>query len=291
MIETKPSPISNITFRGCDYFIKRDDLLHKHFSGNKARKFHYYLTHDFPHIKKIISHGSAQSNAMYSLSVLAKMRGWEFDYYVHHIASYLVDNPHGNYKAACDNGMRIFTQAPPKSYHDSELFIPEGGYMQASEYGIKMLAEEINSCHHDKKIDIFLPSGTGTTALYLQKHTDFKVYTTPCVGDSAYLHKQFQSLEKESAHYPTILNVEKKYHFGKLYREFFEIWIELKNTTDIAFDLLYDPKGWLTMMAHQSVFKNDILYIHQGGLLGNESMLKRYGRKFHEDYREQFSGF
>ena len=286
MIETKPSVVEEIVFKGCNYFIKRDDLLDKHFSGNKARKFHYYLTHNFPHIKKIISHGSAQSNAMYSLSVLAKMKGWDFDYYVDHIASYLLENPHGNYKEAVDNGMQIFTKTFPTSYHDSTLFIPEGGSMKESEYGIKVLADEINKLYHDKPIDIFLPSGTGTTALYLQKHTDFKVYTTPCVGDSDYLLQQFKTLSGDSLGFPIILNLEKKYHFGKLYREFFEIWIELKNTTGIEFDLLYDPKGWLTMMAHKAVFKNDILYIHQGGLLGNESMLKRYGRKFNEDFRE-----
>ncbi len=286
MIETNPSSIEEIAFEGCTYFLKRDDLLGKHFSGNKARKFHYYLHHDFPHIKKIISHGSAQSNAMYSLSVLAKMKGWKFDYYVDHVASYLLEHPHGNYKEALANGMNIYVESFPSSYHDSTLFIPEGGSMKESEYGIALLAKEINEHYHDKQIDIFLPSGTGTTALYLQKHTDFRVYTTPCVGDSDYLLKQFTSLESNISCHPTILNLEKKYHFGKLYREFFEIWIKLKKETDVTFDLLYDPKGWLTLLAHKSLFKNDILYIHQGGLLGNESMLKRYGRKFHEDFKK-----
>jgi len=286
LIETNPSSIEKIRFEEKTYFVKRDDLLDKHFSGNKARKFHYYLHNDFPHIKKILSHGSAQSNAMYSLSVLAKKKGWEFDYYVDHIASYLVDNPHGNYKGALDNGMSLICGEYPSSYHDSVLFIPEGGSLKEAEYGIKLLAEEINSTYLDKEIDIFLPSGTGTTALYLQKHTDFKVYTTPCVGDSAYLQQQFEALEKNLLQHPSILNTQKKYHFGKLYRDFFEIWIKLKKDTGIEFDLLYDPKGWITMMTHQAEFKNDILYIHQGGLLGNESMLKRYGRKFHEDYRE-----
>lgn len=82
------SPIEQITFNNQKYFIKRDDLLHPDFSGNKARKFYYFLKNDFPSIKKIISHGSAQSNAMYSLSVLAKLKGLKFDYYVDHIASF-----------------------------------------------------------------------------------------------------------------------------------------------------------------------------------------------------------
>ena len=63
------SPIEQITFNKQRYFIKRDDLLDVDFSGNKARKFYYFLKNDFPKIKKIVSSGSAQSNAMYSLSV------------------------------------------------------------------------------------------------------------------------------------------------------------------------------------------------------------------------------
>jgi len=286
LIETDTSRIEKINFRNKICFIKRDDLLDKHFSGNKARKLHYYLHNDFPNIIKIISHGSPQSNAMYSLSVLAKEKGWDFDYYVDHIASYLEENPHGNYLAAINNGMVLKRSPFPETYHDTTLFIPEGGSMKEAEYGIKRLADEINRYYHDKQIDIFLPSGTGTTALYLQKHTDFKVYTTPCVGDEDYLLKQFSELEKETAYYPSILNSKKKYHFGRLYREFLEIWIELKQETKIEFDLLYDPKGWLTLLTCESEFKNDILYIHQGGVLGNESMLKRYGRKFNEDYRK-----
>jgi 1-aminocyclopropane-1-carboxylate deaminase/D-cysteine desulfhydrase-like pyridoxal-dependent ACC family enzyme len=254
-----------------------------HFSGNKARKFYYYLQNDFSHITHLVSHGSAQSNAMFSLSVLAKKKGWTFTYYVDHIASYLKENPHGNYAYALENGMQISEEEPPLNYHDNTLFVPEGGRSKESEMGIKRLAMEINEAYHDKTIDIFLPSGTGTTALFLQKHTDFKVYTTPCVGDCDYLQKQFFTLNENPEQHPKILNTQKKYHFGKLYREFFEIWIELKEQTGVTFDLLYDPKGWLTLLAHQSQFQNDILYIHQGGLLGNESMLKRYGRKFHED--------
>ncbi len=102
------SPIEKYTFEGHSFYLKRDDLLHPDFSGNKARKFYYFLQNDFPDVKKLASYGSAQSNAMYSLSVLAKMKGWKFEYYVEHIAEYLKENPHGNYKAALENGMEIF---------------------------------------------------------------------------------------------------------------------------------------------------------------------------------------
>jgi 1-aminocyclopropane-1-carboxylate deaminase/D-cysteine desulfhydrase-like pyridoxal-dependent ACC family enzyme len=129
-----------------------------------------------------------------------------------------------------------------------------------------------------------LPSGTGTTALFLQKHLPLEVLTVSCVGGSSYLKKQFFSLEKDEKIHPTILEAEKKYHFGKLYKEFIDIYNELLNETEIEFDLLYDSLGFKTLFEYLDKYSLDnlptILYIHQGGVLGNESMLLRYSRKF-----------
>ena len=303
-----PSPIEEISYGGHSFYLKRDDLIHQDFSGNKARKFHYYLLNDFPKVKKLISYGSNQSNAMYSLSVLAKMKEWEFEYYVDHIPDYLRENPQGNYKGALENGMKISVERLAPQGHlslrsgtfsiesrESVLFIEEGGRQKEAEVGIRILANEIIEWKKEQKIknlNIFLPSGTGTTALFLQKAlstcptegTDalevLKVFTTPCVGDSDYLKKQFLMLEDDEKFHPTILNLEKKYHFGKLYRDYYKIWLKLRQQTGVEFDLLYDPKGWITMMAYSEIFTEPTLYIHQGGLIGNESMLPRYQRKY-----------
>ena len=282
---TLASPVETISFEGHSFYLKRDDLLHPDFSGNKARKLHYFLQNDFPHINKIVSYGSAQSNAMYSLSVLVKMRGWEFEYFVDHIAEYLKENPHGNYKGALDNGMKITVGSIQSTdiLNDDTLFIEEGGRQKEAEFGIKLLAEEIvtwQTKNNIEELNIFLPSGTGTTALYLQKHLPNNVFTTPCVGDKAYLKKQFLELEADEKYHPHILTLEKKHHFGKLYRENYKIWLKLRQQTGVEFDLLYDPLGWRVLLAHPEVFSKPTLYIHQGGVLGNESMLPRYERKY-----------
>lgn len=278
----KPSPIQKISFRDKTFFVKRDDLLSAEFSGNKARKFAYFLQNPPQNIDKIISYGSNQSNAMYSLSVLAKMLKVEFLYVCKHLNEPLRQNPFGNYKYALQNGMKIFLSDDPEQFCQSlkdekSLYIKEGGAMSEAEFGIKILADEINEWAKDEVYDLFLPSGTGTTALFLQKHTHLNVYTVPCVGKRAYLKEQFLALCDEKYH-PTILNPPKKYHFGALKKELFDIWQELKMSTDIEFDLLYDPIGWLTLM--QNSFKNPILYIHQGGVIGNESLIQRYQYKF-----------
>ena len=229
-----PSPIQTIQFENHTFYLKRDDLIHPDFSGNKARKFYYFLHNDFPGIKKVVSYGSSQSNAMYSLSVLAKMKGWEFEYYVDHIADYLKENPHGNYKAALENGMQMIVGRDAPIPTTETLWIEEGGRQKEAEYGINLFAEEIIAWQKEEKIDklnIFLPSGTGTTALFLQKafagrgRAGSTVYTTPCVGDSTYLKKQFTMLESDEKYHPNILSLEKKHHFGKLYRENYEIWL------------------------------------------------------------------
>ncbi len=276
------SPIQEITFNSHKIYIKRDDLLHRDFSGNKARKFYYFLENDFPNIKKIVSHGSNQSNAMYSLSVLCKLKGWVFEYYVHHIPLYLKNNPIGNYQGALKNGMKIYEKEVPSIFDEDTLFINEGGALREAQYGIKILAHEIKLWVDKNKIKdlkVFLPSGTGTTALYLQKYLPFDVLTCACVGDEEYLKKQFLALEKNN--HPKILSKQKKYYFGKIYKEFYIMYKELLKQTNIEFDLLYDCLGWLCLEKYLDNNPSEkVLYIHQGGLLGNISMYERYRYKY-----------
>ena len=222
---------------------------------------------------------------MYSLSVLAKMKGWGFEYYVDHIAEYLKTHPHGNYQAALANGMQLYEATLDKQILSNDtLFIEEGGRQKEAEFGIQKLAREIQAWQKNaslETVNIFLPSGTGTTALFLQKHLpNCTVYTTPCVGDMGYLKEQFFMLETDEKHHPRILSIDKKHHFGKLYKENYTIWLKLQEQTGVVFDLLYDPLGWRVVLSHPELFSKPLLYIHQGGVLGNESMLARYERKY-----------
>jgi len=282
------SPFETYSFRNRLFYIKRDDLLHVDFSGNKARKFEYFLSKDFKDINRVVSYGSNQSNAMYSLSVLAKMKGWEFIYFCDHIPKFLQQSPSGNYKYALQNGMKIFTT--PNRAEDANrlkntktLVIQEGGRQKEAEFGIKNLAKELVLDIKHKNIEnpyIFLPSGTGTTALYLQKHLPYRVFTCATVGDDEYLQKQFSELERDKKHYPVILDSKKKYHYGKLYPEAFKIYEDLKSYMGVEFDLLYDPIGWIKFLENIDTIEGTPIYIHQGGLKGNESMKARYERKY-----------
>ncbi|MFT4924223.1 MAG: 1-aminocyclopropane-1-carboxylate deaminase [Phenylobacterium sp.] len=306
------TPVELITVNGQHFYLKRDDLLHPDFSGNKARKFYSLLQQDLTGIDKIISYGSPQANSLHSLAVLAQLRQLSLDYYVDHIAAFMQQNPAGNYRAALANGANILVakrrveQSPSMDdfirqqvlpIEPRSLYIPEGGHYQAAEVGIKLLADEIIQWAQGQgivQLKVVLPSGTGTTALFLQKHfhhmatqseTQVEVLTCACVGGDDYLRGQFSALVADTALHPRILKSAKKYHFGKLYGEFYHIWQQLKQQTRVEFELLYDPLGWLMLLDYiadgdELVRQVPVMYIHQGGLLGNETMLPRYLRKF-----------
>lgn len=283
-----PSPLEKHSFRGREIYVKRDDELHIDFSGNKARKFHWFLNQEFLHVKRVISYGSNQSNAMYSLSVMARVRGWDFVYFCNQIPDFLKQNPAGNYRYALENGMKIFqsNQRKEDAYaftQKSDLLIEEGGSQSEAEFGIKVLAEELRDDIMKEGIEnpyIFLPSGTGTTALFLQKNLSFRVFTCSTVGDDEYLKEQFSGLSSEVCHFPKILGSQKKYHYGKLNFELYELWEELKEDMGVTFDLMYDPVGWKKLLLRIDDIEGTPVYIHQGGVLGNETMIERYKRKY-----------
>jgi 1-aminocyclopropane-1-carboxylate deaminase/D-cysteine desulfhydrase-like pyridoxal-dependent ACC family enzyme len=118
-----------------------------------------------------------------------------------------------------------------------------------------------------------MPSGTGMSAFYLSKYLKVPVLTTPCIGDEIYLKNQWEELGIENKTPPRIINTQNKYHFAKCYKEFISIYKELKKY--IEFDLLYDPKGFISIKQNPQDGFN-IIYIHGGGISGNASMLNRY---------------
>jgi 1-aminocyclopropane-1-carboxylate deaminase/D-cysteine desulfhydrase-like pyridoxal-dependent ACC family enzyme len=295
------SPVSTHFFAEKTFYLKRDDLLHPLFSGNKARKFSQLLAHDFHQIDTLVGYGSPQANSLYSLAALAHIKHVPLLFYVQRIPMWLKQNPIGNYLAALNLGAQVIDLSDaalnPSHLHPSQfieqhfhhnnraLCIPEGGRSPIAKSGIDALGEELIDWIVEQKIDhpvVALPSGTGTTALYLQHYLrphNIEVLTCACVGGAAYLIEQFKELN--GVDYPTILSARPKHHFGQLYLDDYLIWQRLKQETLVEFDLLYDPLMWLALIPWlQQNLDKTLIYIHQGGLLGNESMAKRYIRKY-----------
>ncbi|WPC75322.1 pyridoxal-phosphate dependent enzyme [Vibrio porteresiae] len=289
------SPITCHQFEQIDFYLKRDDLLHPQFSGNKARKFMSLLSLANADIDTLVGHGSPQANSLYSMAALANLRGWKLDFYVDHIPSWLSQNPIGNYRAALALGANIIATRPTygcsvadyltqQQWLPNQLFVPEGGRSPIAQSGVNQLAQEILAWMANQPSAnwvVALPSGTGTTALYLHqalKQHHIEVVTCACVGGDDYLREQWLSLGEQS--HPTILSNGTKHQFGHLYPEQYDLWQKLGDQTEVEFELLYDPLMWQRLLEWwPTQTDRQLLYIHQGGILGNESMLPRYRRQ------------
>ncbi len=280
-----------IQVHGREFFVKRDDLIDPLLSGNKARKLYRLMQAESGQYKAITSYGGTQSNAMLSIAALCHQKGWQFHYTSKPVPDYLRRNPTGNLKMALELGMQLHEVAHDeyndavlalKSIRDaSTLFVPQGGADPIAQQGIEQLAEEIRQWRQANGIErlyVVTPSGTGTTACYLAiALADAEVLTTPAVGEKDYLLTQMRCLGEVPANL-NILDNSKKHHFAKPYRELLATYQELISA-GIEFDLIYGALMWHTLFQHIDRFEGTILYVHSGGLIGNETMLARYRHK------------
>lgn len=278
------SAISKIKLEGREFYIKRDDLIDPYLAGNKYRKLYKLLKTPKNKLNKIISYGGTQSNAMLAIAAMCKSKGWEFDYYTKPQSATQKTLDIGNYFHSIEMGMnhieidatlyRDYIASLFLNINADEFIVHQGGAVSEAREGIEVLADEIRSASIGVR-SVATPSGTGTTALFLALALkEFRVYTTPCIGDVAYLREQMQALN-EIPENLIILEPKKKYHFAKPYKEFLEMHKKLIDA-GVEFDLLYAPSMWEALLNQT---KESLLYVHSGGVSGNENMLTRYRKK------------
>ncbi|MDX1295587.1 MAG: 1-aminocyclopropane-1-carboxylate deaminase, partial [Sulfurimonadaceae bacterium] len=140
----------------------------------------------------------------------------------------------------------------------------------------------IRQWQHENGVEdliVVTPSGTGTTAYYLAASLkEATVVTIPVVGDAVYLRRQMHLLGPIPANLQ-IIEAPKKHHFARpcpellaSYRELLEAGLEV--------DLIYGAKMWHDLLEYADMdVKRSVLYLHSGGLIGNETMLERYRYK------------
>lgn len=283
------TPVTSLFLRGRNFYVKRDDLISDYYPGNKYRKLYSLIETDSLKYKNIISYGGSQSNAMLAIAYLAHKKNWNFTYYLKTLPKWLKENPIGNFKVALSLGMR-YIELLHNEYeknifllnsNQDTIVVAQGGADSIAKIGIKKLALEIVEWKIEQKISklyVVTPSGTGTTSMYLAKSlkSEAIVLTTPLVADERYLKEQWERLDSCACYLPKILNTEKKYNFAKPYIEFLDIYKEFEKE-GLYFDLIYAPKTWLALFENMPI-DGDILYIHSGGVSGNETQMRRYAR-------------
>lgn len=280
------SPLFKIILDEREFFVKRDDLIDPYLAGNKYRKLYTLLNTPNNRYNTIISYGGTQSNAMLAIAAMCKKKKWQFIYYTKRLSNTQKNKHEGNYAHALALGMehkeiendyyKEYISSLRLTLDEKTLLVDQGGALEAAKKGLEVLAQEIreqNIALHVKAVAT--PSGTGTTALFLALALpEYKVYTTPCVGDSAYLKEQMGALAKIPNNL-IILEPKKKYHFAKPYKEFYKIY-KCLHVNGIEFDLLYAPAMWQALLEQTA---EKVIYIHSGGVSGNKSMLARYKKK------------
>lgn len=155
---------------------------------------------------------------MLALAMLSDMRNVPFTYFTPTVPDRVKQHMHvGNFAKAKSLGMHPIevTKAEYQSLSQSlahwvethhptvattRVCIPQGVHCSLAEPGVAQLAREIQEFQHEHQLPrlrVVLPSGTGTTALYLAKHLDpqcCQVWTVACVGSIAYLRAQMEQL-------------------------------------------------------------------------------------------------
>jgi 1-aminocyclopropane-1-carboxylate deaminase len=287
-----PAPIEPFRVEGRELYLKRDDLTHPLLSGNKYRKLYSLLQTPREAIDAVFSFGGIQSNAMLSIAALCRLKGWRFEYTAKSVPKHLKEDPKGNYRHALALGMKL-TEVHPTAYDEAvhalkkrfgtrqekKVLIPQGGADPAARDGIDVLAGEIREWQKSTdigRLTVATPSGTGTTAAYLARALpECNVITVAAVGDTAYLQRQIEMLMPLPKNL-TILAA--KYRFGSLHDDLLKMYETLK-TAGVEFDLIYAPVTWIALLENFEKIEGALLYVHSGGVSGNETMLARYARR------------
>jgi len=296
-----PSPIQRFNFPDgvgaeVNFFLKRDDLIHKHISGNKWRKLKYNLLNaEAKKFNTVLTFGGAFSNHLAAtvyackqvgLKSIGVVRGEEVD----------LENP--TMKFVRKNGMEIF----PISREEYNLktdegyiqglhekfgafyLIPEGG---ANFYGINGAQEIVTEKPEDfKNIDIVCCSaGTATTisGILASDLFDFKTLCFSPFKGGGFLKDEIKKQllfgfwdEDWVTEKLNSVEVILDYHFGgfgKTKPELIEFVNWIKEETQIQFDLLYNGKMLFAIhdLCKQGYFSKNqnVMIIHTGGIQGN----------------------
>jgi len=316
-------------------------------SGNKARKMlalSLISTDEFP--DAVVSFGGPQSNAMVSLAAIVAAKNADIDpssderkrfiYYTKKLPRYLRKQPNGNLLRAKSLGMELIEMShdeyrnifggpsggssqPPADLDPpiltnggKSLWVPQGGAFEAAVLGIRSLAQEIVMFWEEDgegALAVVVPSGTGTTAVLLQKEINhilndkcllpqIRVVAVPCVGDDEYLLRQMKSLDKVTGgnmkeNIPDILRpligAQRKYFtFGEPHAVILDTYRNMKDRYGLHLDLIYGSPVWSIILPYLEMGDKiidcplsgkQIMYLHCGGLEGISSQLTRYKHK------------
>ena len=272
-------------------FIKREDLLHPHISGNKFRKLKYNLA-EAKKYNKILTYGGAFSNHIVAVAAAGKEYGFQTIGIIRgeELVSQIADNPSLQFAQEC--GMQLEFISREQYRHKNEIaaleywqkkygevyVLPEGGTNQLAVKG----CEEIITSADEVYDFICCAVGTGGTisGIINSAMPHQKIIGFPALkGD--FLQEDIRNFTHENN-----WELQTDYHFGgyaKTTSKLIQFLNDFHAQHQIPLDPIYTGKMVYGVMdlIQKNYFKkgSKILLIHTGGLQGIRGINKVLSQK------------
>jgi 1-aminocyclopropane-1-carboxylate deaminase len=286
---------------GIQLYIKRDDLLHPLFGGNKWRKLKHNLSYAREHgYDTLLTFGGAWSNHIYATAAAGRHFGFKTIGLIRG-EKHAPLNPTLSFAEAC--GMQLhyidrlqYQRKNEPSFKEklkqqfaNPFILPEGGSNSLAVKGCAEIVREI-----DIPFDVICcASGTGATlagiitAIAAEQATmELTVQNKTVIGFSALKGGEFLSAEVAAFLNEADLNaagssvnwqIENRFHFGgyaKINDELIQFMHQFENQYGITLDAVYTGKMFYGLfdLIKSGTFKPGtvIIAVHTGGLQGNK---------------------
>ena len=281
-------------------YVKRDDLIHPQFGGNKWRKLKYNLIQAREkQFDTLLTFGGAWSNHIYATAAAGKHFGFKTIGFIRG-EQHSPLNATLSFAKACGMQLHYLTRAEYRQKNEA-LFIqnlkqqfsnvyilPEGGSNALAIKGCKEIVKEIN-LQLDRPFDIICcASGTGATLAGLisaikstpAKHKPWAIGFSALKGGhflndevNYFLNNKTTPTDRCTDNW----RIESSFHFGgyaKINDELIHFMQEFDSQYGFALDAVYTGKmfyGLFNLIQNKTFERGTtIIALHSGGLQGNK---------------------
>ncbi|MCX6152439.1 MAG: pyridoxal-phosphate dependent enzyme [Ignavibacteriales bacterium] len=304
-----PTPIQLISFEGCKFLIKRDDLTGLELSGNKVRKLEYLLYE----AKKqkanyIFTCGGEQSNHARATAVAAASQGFKsklflwgkdtkfadgnlfINKFIGSEFSFLNKKEYWNVNNIMENEKIKFAKAGEKVF-----IIPEGGSSELGIWGYVNFIDELKLQINSKSLKgIITAAGSGGTSAGLLvgaalNNLKLKIFSVNVLYSANEIREKILLLAnscidkfklncKIDESQLEILDGFSEEGYKNISVEKIQLIKSFAKTSGIILDPAYTGKAFYAYQQHflMNRKKSDILFVHTGGFLGVFGKKKKY---------------
>lgn len=280
-------------------FVKRDDLIHPQFGGNKWRKLKYNLIQaKNNNVDTLLTFGGAWSNHIYATAAAGRHFGFKTIGLIRG-EKHQPLNPTLSFAKECGMQLHYLDRKQYRQKNDASFknelldrfgevyLLPEGGSNRLALKGCEEIVHETMTQLQQPFDVICCASGTGATlaGLVSAMATDKNAHKKMAIGFSALKGGEFLSSEvsnllgynAEDNLPSTNWRIENNYHFGgyaKINDDLIHFMKDFQAQYNITLDAVYTAKMFygLFELIKANTFKpgSNIVAVHSGGLQGNK---------------------